>query len=260
MRLPVPVQRGPHVLAGTGLGALAAAPQHVGRRAELGGQVDVAQHLGQREPAHVAVVGGERAVLEDRVAEQVRGRHRHHQARCRPAPRGTARSACRGRVVGCRTGSGRRRGSSPRTAPSSGQPVHGLDRVQRRAGRRPKTSWPCQPTVQSPNENLSSGRAGVRVVSGSCHAVSAAQDGVGASPRRPARAAPAARPRRRARVVPSAIASMKSRIWWVKRVLVADDVAGRPPAATYGCSARSPGSGGSPVSASARWRRRTPAR
>ena len=38
------------------------------------------QHLAQREAAHAAVVGGEAAVLEDRVAEQVGGDHRDDEA------------------------------------------------------------------------------------------------------------------------------------------------------------------------------------
>jgi len=64
---------------GARLHAVPAAPAHVGLRAELGGQVEVAHDLGQREPAHVTVVGGEPPVLEHRVAEQVGGRRRHDQ-------------------------------------------------------------------------------------------------------------------------------------------------------------------------------------
>ena len=48
--------------------------------AELGGEVDVAQDLAQGEAADAAVVGGEAAVLEDRVAEQVGGDHRDDHA------------------------------------------------------------------------------------------------------------------------------------------------------------------------------------
>ena len=57
------------------LGALAAAPEDVGLGAQLGRQVEVAHDLAQREAADVTIVGGEGAVLEDRVAEQVRGEH-----------------------------------------------------------------------------------------------------------------------------------------------------------------------------------------
>ena len=71
-----PVQSDPHVLGTAGLGALAAAPGDIRAGAELGGQIDVADDLAQREPAHVTVVGGEPAVLEHRVREQVRRRHR----------------------------------------------------------------------------------------------------------------------------------------------------------------------------------------
>jgi hypothetical protein len=77
--LLVPVQRGPDVLAGPGLGALPAAPAHVHARPQPGRQVQVAHDLGQREPADVPVVGGERALLEHRVAEQVGGGRGHDQ-------------------------------------------------------------------------------------------------------------------------------------------------------------------------------------
>ena len=77
-RLPVPVERGADVLGEVDLRALAAAPEHVDLGAELGGQVHVAHHLAHRVPAHAAVVAGEAAVLEHRVAEQVGGDHRHH--------------------------------------------------------------------------------------------------------------------------------------------------------------------------------------
>ena len=77
--LGVPVERRPHVLGGAGLGALPAAPEDIGPRAQLGGQVQVPHHLGEREPAHLPLFGGERAVLEHRVAEQVRGGRGDHQ-------------------------------------------------------------------------------------------------------------------------------------------------------------------------------------
>ena len=69
------VERGADVLPAAMLGALAAAPHHERLGAEAGSKVDVAQHLGQRVAAYVAVVGGERALLEHRVAEQVGGHH-----------------------------------------------------------------------------------------------------------------------------------------------------------------------------------------
>jgi hypothetical protein len=75
----IPRQRGADVLGGTGLGALAAAPEDVRAGAERRGQVEVPHHLGQREPPHLTLVGGKRAVLEHRVAEQVGGRGGHHQ-------------------------------------------------------------------------------------------------------------------------------------------------------------------------------------
>ena len=70
-----PVERGADVLPTAVLRALAAAPHDERLGAEAGGEVDVAQHLGQRVAAYVAVVGGERALLEHRVAEEVGGHH-----------------------------------------------------------------------------------------------------------------------------------------------------------------------------------------
>src|SRR5439155_19008250 len=69
-----------YILGSAGLGALPAAPGDVGPGAELGRQVDVADRLAQGVAAHVAVVGGERAVLEDGVREEVGGGHRHLHA------------------------------------------------------------------------------------------------------------------------------------------------------------------------------------
>ncbi len=57
------------------LGALAAAPHDERGGAHLGGVVDAAQHLLQAVAAHGAVVRGECAVLEDRVAEGIGGDH-----------------------------------------------------------------------------------------------------------------------------------------------------------------------------------------
>src|SRR5689334_9586042 len=129
-----PVIRGVEVLAGVGLGALPAAPGHVDLRAELRGEIDVAQHLADREPAHVPVVRGERAVLEHRVGEQVRRHHRDGQAGLRErvlepgdqlGPVGLGRAE-RDQVVVVERHPGRA---------ELGQPVHGLHRVERRSGR-----------------------------------------------------------------------------------------------------------------------------
>ena len=75
-----PVQRDAGVLRGAVLRTLATAPRDVHLGAELGGQVDVAHHLAQREAADVAVVVGEAAGLEDRVAEEVGRRGGDHEA------------------------------------------------------------------------------------------------------------------------------------------------------------------------------------
>ena len=57
----------------------APAPEDIGPGAEVRGQVEVAHHLGQGEPPDLPLVGGERPVLEHRVAEQVSGSGRHDQ-------------------------------------------------------------------------------------------------------------------------------------------------------------------------------------
>lgn len=74
------VEGHPYVLGGTGLRALTAAPGDVDLRAELDGQVDVADRLAQGVATHVTVVRRERAVLEDGVREEVGGGHRHGHA------------------------------------------------------------------------------------------------------------------------------------------------------------------------------------
>ncbi len=74
------VQSDAYVLGGARLGALSAAPGDVRLGAQLGRQVDVADRLAQGVAAHVAVVGGEGAVLEDGVGEEVGGGHRHLHA------------------------------------------------------------------------------------------------------------------------------------------------------------------------------------
>jgi hypothetical protein len=132
--LAVAVEGRADVLRRVGLGALAAAPHDERLRAELGGQVDVAQHLAQRVPADAAVVAGEAAVLEDRVGEQVRGHHGHGQTgrvdrlaeQRDPLVALAALGAERDEVVVVQ-----------RDAPRAevGQLVHGLDRVEHRAGR-----------------------------------------------------------------------------------------------------------------------------
>jgi hypothetical protein len=73
-------QRLARVLGRVALDALAAAPEHIGRRAKLGAQVHGAHGLLEGVGAHAGVVAGEGAVLEGRVKEQVGRRHRHHQA------------------------------------------------------------------------------------------------------------------------------------------------------------------------------------
>ena len=132
-RLPVAVQRGPDVLGRVVLAALAPAPEHERARPELGGQLDVPQHLPQREPAHGPVVAGEPAVLEDGVGEEVGGDHRDRHAGL--GERLTQPGDLL--VAGARVGEEAEQvvvveGEPPRA--ELGQPVHRLDDVQRRPG------------------------------------------------------------------------------------------------------------------------------
>ena len=76
-----PVQRCADVLARAVFGALPAAPHHEGLGAQLGREVDVAEHLRRRVATHLAGVRSEAALLEDRVAEQVRRDHLGAQTR-----------------------------------------------------------------------------------------------------------------------------------------------------------------------------------
>ncbi|MDQ1175205.1 hypothetical protein QE430_003512 [Microbacterium testaceum] len=78
--LAVALERLADVLRGIVLGALAAAPHDEGLGAELGGEVEVAQHLAQRETTHLTVVRGEAAVLEHGGREEVGGHHRRDDA------------------------------------------------------------------------------------------------------------------------------------------------------------------------------------
>ena len=66
-------------LARIRFGAFASAPEDVDLRAEFHAQVNGVHRLLQGIGAHFWIVGGESAILEDRVAEQVGGRHRDNE-------------------------------------------------------------------------------------------------------------------------------------------------------------------------------------
>ena len=210
-RLAVSIQRRRDVLGRTRLGALAAAPQDVRPCPELGRQIDVAQDLGQGVPAHVTVVGGEPAVLEHRVREQVRGGHLDAQAGRRPRPCRTGRASP---GESSRPEPGRRRGRSRRrlrARPAAPRPRPGP--VVPRTGP-PNTSMPRQPTVHSPKLNRSF-FVGTKLVmrpspSTRCPSQRSA-------PLRRARAGPA-RPSANdgSGSRSSAIAVTRSTAWWVK--------------------------------------------
>ena len=80
-RVAEPLDRLLRVLRRVRLDALASAPEHVRLGAELHAEVDRAHGLLQRVRADARVVARERAVAKDRIAEQVRRRHRHLHAR-----------------------------------------------------------------------------------------------------------------------------------------------------------------------------------
>ena len=131
-RLLVAVERQPDVLGRLGLHALAPAPQdeHVGT--ELGAELDRFAGLLDREPANPGIVGGERALLEDRAPEQVRRHHRNvHPGLIERAPEPledvvalVGRGAVRDEVVVV---------EADAVGAEIGEPVHRVDRVERRA-------------------------------------------------------------------------------------------------------------------------------
>ena len=144
-RLAVALERVAGRLGGVGLHALAPAPEHVDRRAQLGAEVDRAHHLLQRVAAHLAVVGGERAVLEDRVREEVGGGHRDLHAglverlaelRLDALALGSRRR---------RAGAGRRRGSRRRRRPARRACARCRAASARAASLRRTGRCPCGP-------------------------------------------------------------------------------------------------------------------
>ncbi len=151
----VAVERGTDVFGSTGLGALAAAPEHNDSCAQLCREVEVVRHFAQRETADVAIVRGERAVTKDRVREQVGGDHRDDQpgtVRPRDASdrwlRACPRLTRRTERHRCRESSHRTRPTPPAWPPQLRDQAALVPRV-------PKTSTPCHPTVQSPKEKRS---------------------------------------------------------------------------------------------------------
>ena len=135
-RLTVALEGGLDVLGTVVLAALTPAPEDEGLRAEFGGEIDVAQHLAQREAAHGAVVAGESAVLEYRLGEQVRRHHRHDHARWIPVPPRAGRSHAAVPRRSSRTGTGRHRGRSGRARPV--RPAARRPRPRRPRGGSPR--------------------------------------------------------------------------------------------------------------------------
>ena len=73
--------------AGIRFGSLASAPQHERLGAQLGAQIHRAHRLLHRVRTHARVVGSEGSVAEDRIVEEVHGRHRHDQVVLLARPR-----------------------------------------------------------------------------------------------------------------------------------------------------------------------------
>ena len=136
--LGVAVVRGVEVLGGVVLGALAATPHDERVGAQLGGEVDVADHLAQAVAAHAAVVRRERAVLEDRVAERVGGDHLDGDAGLVEGALEAGEDLVALGVVGAERDDVVVVERHVRGA-QLGELVHRLDRVEPRAGRASRT-------------------------------------------------------------------------------------------------------------------------
>ena len=79
-RLAESLDRFDRVLGGVAFDAFAAAPEDVDLRAELRPEIHRPHRLLNRVSADAGVVAGERAVLEDRIGEEIGRRHRDDQA------------------------------------------------------------------------------------------------------------------------------------------------------------------------------------
>ena len=123
------VERGAEVLGRVGLRTLASSPEHVRAGPQLGGEVDVAHDLADREAADVAVVAREGAVLEDRMREQVRREHRRHEPGRRERVLEAADVLVSSGVIRAeRDEVVVMEGDAPRA--ELGEPIDGLDRVE----------------------------------------------------------------------------------------------------------------------------------
>ena len=130
--LGVAVEGGAHVLGRVGLHALAPAPHDVDLGAQLGAEVDGVERLGHRVAPHLRVVGGERAVLEHRagvnrlvvaIGTFMPVSSRAWRKRFTMASRSRGRRAEGHEVVVVEVDA---------VGAELGQPVHRLDRVERR--------------------------------------------------------------------------------------------------------------------------------
>ena len=79
-RVAEPLDRFDRILRGVDLRALSPTPEHIRARAQLDAEVHRTHRLLERVGADVGVVRRERAVLEDRIGEEIRRRHRHRHA------------------------------------------------------------------------------------------------------------------------------------------------------------------------------------
>ena len=85
-RLAESLDRIDRVLGRIRFDAFAAAPEDVNLRAAFRAEFHRPHRLLNRISANPRIVAGERAILEDRIGEQIRRRHRHDQAVCPSGP------------------------------------------------------------------------------------------------------------------------------------------------------------------------------
>ena len=129
-RFGVAVERGARVHRRVDLAPLTPTPHHEHLGAELHAEIDGVEGLGQGEATHLHVVGGERAVAEHRLREQVARGHRHAQPGLveRALEPGDDRVA-----LGCARADGHEVVvvEADAVRPDSGQVLHRVDGVER---------------------------------------------------------------------------------------------------------------------------------
>ncbi len=130
-RLRIAVKGRTYVLGGIALDAFASTPHHVDAGAQLNTKVDGVKGLGYGVAANGGIVGGEGAVLEDGMGEEVGGGHRHLHPRLFQG----ATEALNDGPAFCGRGAGRHEVvvvEVDAVGTERGEAVHGLDRIEGR--------------------------------------------------------------------------------------------------------------------------------